>query len=95
MVYSMPDLEVVWKSLVISVSSPFLQLFTAVLVLFFYTVPKYYSTRLTSCVLHIKHCDDADVQGCDRVMEYGAGLMSVSDLARGVQGHCDYLLLLL
>lgn len=58
MVYSMPDLEVVWKSrlssLVISVSSPFLQLFTAVLVLFFYAVPKYYSTRLTSyrCATH-------------------------------------------
>lgn len=38
------------------------------------------------------HFDNVDIQGHDLTMEYGAGLRSVSELARDAQGHHDYLL---
>lgn len=34
----------------------------------------------------MEHFDDVDVQGRDLIMEYGAGLGSVSDLAWDAQG---------
>lgn len=37
--------------------------------------------------------DNVDIQGLDLIMEYGAGLRSVSELARDAQGLHDYLLL--